>query len=548
MFKAVDPFTYTLTGPLHWNRTEGEGENKKTTEVPVGLFTATYQVTYNDDVQLRNGVVPAGVANPGERKYVLSLTQRITIYNEKGLLLNPEKDVTEYSNYPVLLSMQLASKLPDGMALQLLGYSPHTVNTKVQTSGTVGDQAGSTKESSNSHTVGSSTAQTNSYSASAGLTGDSLSFSVSAETSTTTTTEQSRTATSQSGTSQSHEASASTSMSVENWGAYALVNPANSCPTWTFGQEYPWDVIEYRRTNNNTNPKNKDQVQLVLPTAMTVRLYDGVSLCPPSHLSMFGINFSSHAQWIVTVDNSVTDPLKLSHTLQYFTASHTLDDKKQVAVYLDSTSTTLLPGRDGGLSTDLDLGVLGLDPVGRAEAPAVIGFVPSKFTVPPAPASGGSPPKPFSIFAGANTLLVRDTTDYRSSCTSGSGFKADETALKVDLTDQCSSVTFTLLFKVVDTADYALHLKHWKTTRTGLKLTIVVNGDKSTQLTKYVDASEAEGGENNLLSIALRNQNYASVDYSDLLTMGLNSVAVTVTPIEGKSAGYALRAISVEPS
>jgi hypothetical protein len=544
MFKAVDPYTYTLNGPLY------AGDDL------VGLFTAAYQVTHNDDVQLNSGTAQTGVANPGVRKYVLSVTQRIVIYNKSGLVVSPQADISQYVNYPALLNVSVVATLGDGEqpALQLIGYSPHTVNTKVQTSGTTGTSTGQTLESSSSRTAGSSTAQTNSYGASVGMTGDMFSFGLSAETSTTTTSERSQTATSGSGTSRNQESSATASMSIEDWGAYALVNPATSCPVWTFGQEYPWDAIECRKKDKNGDkdtPK-KDQTRLVVPNAMTVRLYDGASLFPPSHLSMFGINFSTHVQWIVTVDNSTSDRISLTHPLLYFAASHTLvgdKDPKDVAVFIDAQATTLQFAEKQQVSAKVDLGVLGLDPVGRAEAPAIVGFVPSKFTVPPTPADGKNTPMPFTIFANANTLLVRDTTDYQSPPDKGAGFSAGETALAADLSGKSTSLSFTMLFKVVDTADYALHFKHWKTTEAGVLLTIVVNGDKSTALTKYVDAFEAEGGESNILSIALRHQNFASVDYSDLLTMGLNSVEVTVKPIEGaKSAGYALRAVSIEPS
>ena len=539
MFKAVDPYTYTLTGQL-----QDGGQ-------AVGLFAASYQVTRYDDVQLSSGTVQAGVPNPGVRKYVLSVTQRVMIYNPSGLVLSPQTDVTAYPDYPALINMQLTASAAEDMTFQLIGYSPQTVNTQVQTAGTTGNSTGQTQGNSISRTAGSSTAQANTYGVSVGSMGDAFNFGLSAETSTTTTTEHSRTSTSESGTSRNQEASSSADMSIKDWGAYALVNPQNNCPAWTFGQEYPWDAIECRKTTEAPNPHNPAQVQLVVPSAMTVRLYDGVSLYPPSHLSMFGINFSAHAQWIVTVDDSESDQVSLSHVLEYFTASHSLTGpNSSVAVYLDSTPTKLfLPGADD-ISTTLDLGVLSLDPVGQAEAPAVVGFIPSKFTVLPVPAGDGAPPKQFSILANANTLLVRDTTSYPASCSAGAGFGAGETALTATLTGNCTSLTYAVLLKVVDAAaDYTLHLKHWKTTPVGVMLTIVVNGDPSTTLTKYVDAAEAEGGESNILSVALRKQDFASVDYSDVLTMGLNSIAVTVTPIDGSAtAGYALRAVSVEPS
>jgi hypothetical protein len=78
-------------------------------------------------------------------------------------------------------------------------------------------------------------------------------------------------------------------------------------------------------------------------------------------------------------------------------------------------------------------------------------------------------------------------------------------------------------------------------------LQIVVNGDTSNAVTKYVDAIEGEGGDNNLLSIALRDLDFASINYHDYLQLGLNSVAITMEPIDQGWAdcGYQIRAVSI---
>ncbi|WP_225414652.1 hypothetical protein [Stigmatella hybrida] len=540
MFKPSDPYTYMLNGPLQ----NGGGP-------ALGLFTALYQVTHYDDVQLSSGTVQAGVANDGVRKYILSVTQRITIYNPSGMTLSPESDVSSYLNYPALLNTLVELPSQKNIQVQLVGYSPHTVNTQVQVSGTLGSSSGQTTSSSTSNTVGSSMAQTNTFGVSMGVSGDGPNFGASAEQSITTTTEQSSTVARDTGRSATQESSSSAYMSMKDWGAYSLINPVTNCPSWTFGQEYPWDTIQCRKTTQEPNPYNPAQVLMVVPSTMMVRLYDGVSLYPPSHLSMFGINFVMTAQWLVTVDNTVADSISFDHTINYFTASHVLkgdNDNKPVSVYLDKSPILLsLHGTDS-ISTTLDLGVMGLDPVGDPSAPTVVGFVPAKFICLPAPAASGEQPVPFRIFSTTNTLLAFDTTTYPANCTAGAGFSPGDTALTATLAGNCTSLTFTLLFKVIDaTTDYTLNLKHWKTTPTNLMLTIVVNGD--TTLTKYVDALEAEGGENNLLSIALRNLDFASADFADMLTLGLNSIAITVAPADGtSSAGYALRAISIEPS
>lgn len=541
MFKAVDSYTFTVSAPL---TARGDA---------VGTFTASYQVAHYDHVQLRSGAMTAGALRRGSRRYVLSVTQRVTILNQTGTVIGPVQDGTAYADYPALLNVQFVSTLPAGVSWQLLGYSPQTADTQVQMSGTTGSQSGTTGGSSTSRTAGSSTAQTNSYSMNVGMSGDVPSFGASAETSTTNTTEQSRTSTTESGMSRSNDASTAASISIKDWGAYALVDPETGTPIWTFGQEYPWDAIGCRQPGGGQNPApGSDQVELIVPDAMKVRLHDGSVLYPPSHLSRFGVDFATHAQWIVTVDGAELHQIDLQHLLQYSTASHSLTgtgDAAGVAVYIDSQPAQLM-SPSGVPSATLDLGVLGLDPVGTTAAPAVVGFAPAKFATPPAPAAAGTAPTNFAIFANPNTLLVRDTTSYPQACTSGAGFSADRAALTATLMGNCTSLTYTVLFKVVDTsADYHMHFKHWKTTAAGVVLTIVVNGDEDTAVTKYVDSAEAAGGEGNLLSVAVRNQDFASEDHCDLLTMGLNSVAATITPMgHVASAGYALRALSVESS
>lgn len=534
MFKPRDFNTYVLNGAL------------QNGNITVGLFTADYHVAHYDHVQMSSGIARSGVSNDGVRRYVLSCTQRIQLFNANATSLSPEKDTSSYDDYPALLNAFVYLSLPKGTTRQLLAYSPHTVNTQVQTSNRVSDGKGATSSNSTSNTVGSSTSQTNSF-------GVSLGNIVSGEHGTTTTIERARTTAHERGSSSMHEASGSADMSIKDWGAYAFVNPLSACPSWTFGQEYPWDAISCRKTSEEPNPRNPtQQVKLVIPTGMALRLFDDVSVRPPSHLSMFGINFVMRAEWLITVPNSVgAEPVQLEHFINYFGASHSVtrpkDEDPVVSVYMDRSPVALSMPEMTEISSVLDLGVMGLEAVGDPRAPCVVGFVPSKFTVAPVNAGGGEQPIPFSIFSTANTLLVRDTTEYPSSCTENTGFGPGETALTATMAGNCTRLSFTLLFKVVDThTHYTLYLKHWKTSVTAVDLTLIVNGNERTKLNKRVDALEAEGGEHNLLAISLRNLDYASVDYSDMLTLGLNSIEITATPADGSQAVYALRAVSIE--
>lgn len=94
--------------------------------------------------------------------------------------------------------------------------------------------------------------------------------------------------------------------------------------------------------------------------------------------------------------------------------------------------------------------------------------------------------------------------------------------------------------------DYNLFIKNWKTGTLGFQLSIDVNGNK---ITKYVDSREGEGGENNFLSVSLRNKDFSSIDYHNYLLLGFNTITITITPIGGtvdSGSQYHMRAISVE--
>lgn len=149
--------------------------------------------------------------------------------------------------------------------------------------------------------------------------------------------------------------------------------------------------------------------------------------------------------------------------------------------------------------------------------------------------------------------MIEDTTVYPTLTNAdiGAGFSPSETALTAKFAQNCTSLQMTANFKISDTtSEYTLFMKHWKTGATGVMLTLTINGDTANAITKYVDALEAEGGEENMLSIVLRNTDYGSVDYHDFLQLGLNTIDITITPIGGAASyancGYQIRAISIE--
>ena len=179
-------------------------------------------------------------------------------------------------------------------------------------------------------------------------------------------------------------------MSIKDWGAYSSSNPIIQSPNWDFGQEYPWDAILCRVTSSayNPNPKKKhnNQINLLLPSVMRNRLWDGDILYPPSQLSMFGINIVMKALWMVSVDydqKNASSIVKLDHNVNYYSASHSYDGK-EVQVYMDEKATLIQCDEpEGNISETLDLLVMGLDTLSASDKSAIIGFIPKKFIVNP---------------------------------------------------------------------------------------------------------------------------------------------------------------------
>jgi hypothetical protein len=580
MFKKNDSYTFQKFCSLIMKKTTETTVNGVTTTTTVidkiGSVFTEFQVMHYDDIQLQNS---GSVRKDKTRKYYLLCTQRINIYNKYGMNLNPNTEQNSYEDYPALISA--AIKMPVDLDFQLIDYSPQTINTKVQQSGTTGSQNGTTSGTTTNSTVGSSMSETNTYGASVSVTAggvynSGVTSTSSFEHSSTVTHEQSKSNGTEKSNSLSNESSSSASMSIKDWGAYALVNPNTKNPSWIFGQEFPWDAIECRKTTNDDNANNKNQVKMVIPSAMSTRLYDGVCLYPPSHLSSYGINFVMKTNSLVTITNGAADEISIQNAINYYSASHYLknistDPKTEVnaaVVYMDKIATSLdvvdsdydkdvYEASDDRSFTTINLALMALDTIGLSSRAAIIGFIPSKFIVMPVPATTTTNAIPFKIISSANDLMIQDTTNYNSG-TAGSGFTASETCLEADLNypysgeqvPRTTTLEMTVYFKVIDSvSDYTLFMKHWKKSSTGVKLTLEINNDSGNPIVKYVDALEAEGGENNLLSIALRNQDFASVDYHDYLQLGLNAIKITIQP-NGSSADcvYQIRAISVEKS
>ncbi|MFZ6687622.1 hypothetical protein ACO0K0_07735 [Undibacterium sp. SXout11W] len=546
MFKKTDPYTFLKFVPLILNG------------LRIGTLRTEYQVTNYENVKLQDAKSIGSQA--ATRQYLVHCTQTINLCNKDGLDVSPSDDLASYVNYPLLINTSITPEPSSGLDFQLLEYSPQTVNTKVQSSGSTGQSTGATTGVSSSNTVGSSMSETNSYGASINL-AESPSISANYEHSSTSTSEHSATTGAESSRTRGLENSSSASMSVKDWGAYALVNPDLNSIVWTFGQEFPWDAVECRLTNGKLSQSG--QTEIVIPTAMCANLYDGVSLYPPSHLSTFGINFVMKALWLISVDNGTTggassphnDSINFCHNVDYISGSHMLLPEKgcdstvqKVHVYMDQKPVRLQTSSDSSLTTALDLGLMSLDAVGKGGNSAIVGFIPRKFTVRPVPFSKTSGATLFEIFSSSNNLLVKDTTNSLTTMPKQGGFSPGETALTATLSSGLSALAMTLYFKVLDAdCNYTLYLKHWITVGAGVVLNFTINGDTDHPIKKFVVSLEAEGGENNLTRINLRNLDYSTADYADYLQLGLNSIEIQIQSIDSTSeCDYQIRAISIE--
>jgi len=497
-----DLYRHTLTQPLK----TGSGS-------VIGTVQHTYDVRQVVDVRNLTSV----------RSYRVTCTQRIVIPNKNGFDPTPTP-VKQYQGYPAMITTSATLNATGNKHLWVLSYSPRTLNTAVSTSRSGNDATNSSV--SRQHTSGSSTSETNTFGANAsfGFFGGDLTGSLGMDYSHSETDEHSRSISRGSDHGTSHETGGSESMSIKDWASYAfLAGVNNTVPNWVWAQEYPWDIIQYRDALADTGVQ--------LPEFVLERLFDSTKaptqVFPPSQLSLFGVDFTMKAAWLLDLPPAVEDQtITLTHNFNYATATHGINSGGTPPT---KASFDPAPGHVAAITSDpLDLTVLGLDPVhgpGGASG-AVIGFIPGKFLVPPAVGST------FKILSEENTLQV-----------TGTGFDAGMVGTMA--TPNAAVPTLWVMFKVLDTDfDYTLYLKGWMTQNVSWAMVLEFNDDPSSTVLRHVDSLEGEGGDDNLTVINLRNKDYTSVDYHDYLVLGLNKVKITLTP-NATPAGYQLRALAI---
>jgi hypothetical protein len=135
MFKKKDPYTFTKFSTLF------NGVDSSNQPIAIGSICADYEVTSYDDVQV---VDLNSVIKRTNKKFLLHCTQKINIFNPSGMAPSLDSNFTSYNNYPAMINTLLSLIPAQGLDFQLLDYSPQTINTKIQSSGSSGASNGQT--------------------------------------------------------------------------------------------------------------------------------------------------------------------------------------------------------------------------------------------------------------------------------------------------------------------------------------------------------------------------------------------------------------------
>lgn len=486
--------------------------NGQGSEGVIGKLTFTYEARQVISVKNLKKIV----------SYNVMCTHRITLTNPSRYDLVPLK-IADYNSYPAMISIETEPEFENN-DLKIIDYAPRTLNTTVMTSTSQSD--GTNNSYTNQHTSGSSTSQTNSYETNLGIGffGDMATGNAGFGygQSNTRSFDNSNSVGSEKGTSRS--SSSDSSMSIMDWGSYATLDAQRIKPKWIWGQEYPWDVIRFRCCPSSN--------EVVIPQFIKNRLFDlsckPPVVFPPSHLSLFGLDFSMAATWNMSLGNTIKGhSIKFKHIFKLLTASHGIKDDSDGAK-VGYARLGMSPSQLPFESPCLDLTLLGLDPI-ASEHPgpcSVIGFNSTEFLIEP---DNGCD---FKTISTDNNLQV-----------TGNGFdKEMATSNKIE------NAKLIVQFKIIDDAqEYSLFFKHWKLNSAGHTLKICINNNTNSILLRHVDDYEGTGGANNMLELSLRNKDYSSIDYHDYLVLGLNTITIDIYPSssEDEISSYQLRALSL---
>lgn len=448
--------------------------------------------------------------------YLVLVRQRIVIPSTTSYSAG-STSITAYQDYPAIIENRVNIDVNNNANVVLDSVFPRTLNSSISTNSTSSSESSSSITHQN--TVGSNSSNVNTFGVSIGggffgpqLTGELLlNYSHSWERS--TSSENSSGGATSTQTNVSH----SNSMSVKDWSAYSSVEDDDKSLTWLWGQTYPWDVILYNQASSGDN--------IYLPKFVAKRLVNDNIVLPPSELSLFGLDFTSHASWRIDFPNGITEDeiMKITHETTYFTASHTKDGSGGVSATLQSAQDASDSSYDSG---DIDLSLYALAAIGRYQVDnaATIGLRVDDFTLAPK-----SHTDKFKIISPLNDMQV-----------SGSGFDSAMT------TTFKSDVSLNVYFKVEDTSfNYSLNLLNWLEKGDSLcKISWIIN-ERYKGSSTISDVKNAES-QDNVTRIPLRNRDFESVNYYDYLVPGLNVVEISVKPVDpSATARYTLSTVAI---
>jgi hypothetical protein len=489
-----------------------------------GVGLVRYDISKVTDVRNLRG---------SKHAYHVRCTFRLRVFQKDQFTLG--HDPSTWDDYPAVLINMMQPSLPVGCPdtdIALVDYSPKTINTSVSTDNT--QSSGVDGNVMRQHTVGSSSTTTNSFGANVGVGAEGVpTAGVNYEHSQVSESRNELTTSATRGSSQQWSDSAG--MTIKDWASFATLGADRAGAPyvrWVWAQEYPWDAVLVR-------PDDTLQGAIQVPTDVNARMTGNGLLQPPSHLSQMGLDFVCTATWLVepTAWSPVTEPtILVTHSGTFWQATHTETVTKGQGTNPDTYQLSITPRSldfpvvNNAVQHTLELESYSLAPItdNGPENGAVLGFIPTEINA--RDASG------FTASSRAGNLFV-----------TGSGFADD---MSIDLTAGDGG-TLTAVFKILDRAEeYDLVFKHWITGGRPATVRIIVNDNPA--ISRYVTEKEGEGGDNNVMTVALRSLAFGASDYHDYLLVGRNTLTIQVASaplppgVDPQAADtYVLRALAI---
>lgn len=472
---------------------------------PFGETLITYQVQRFRDVSNLSS----------EQAYLVTMMQRVIVPNSTPYQPGPSS-ATAYTNYPAILHNEVNLSASNNPKIVLRNIFPRTLNAQVSSSQS--ESSGTGTSSTVQNTSGSNQSTVNSYgiSMSFGFSGTTPLGSITSQSGQSFTSGTMQSSTSGNTNSANQNLGASQSMSIKDWSSFGILDEQAVNPSWLFGQSYPWDVLQYNQLGNNGS--------INLPDFVISNLYSNGLVLPPSQLSQFGIDFSMTANWLLVYPGPIStdETLQFTHTVTNYTASHAATSNGVSATLQTSSQANRFQIQ----SPTLSLSKYGLNPLTASgvTSGSAIGFAAADWTIAPSAARGAC-----KVVSPGDTLQV-----------DADGFDATMSS------DLQVPTSVTLTFKVADyNVDYTLALMHWLGEGSGpVNIAWNVNSGKGSGVIS-VESTKGEGAQGNATIIALRNTDFSDIGYHNYLTIGTNTITLTITPQGTGAASYTLNAIGL---